>query len=74
MALRALITQVVERQAVEEEDLKPLNEILALGYSALERTEQGNVKVIMHLRDPEQGTILVPIALSAVRLFMESDW
>lgn len=74
MALRTLLTHVVEEQAVEEEDLKPVNAVLALGYSALERTGQGTVKAVMHLRDPEQGSVLVPIALSASQLFTEADW
>jgi predicted RNA-binding Zn ribbon-like protein len=74
MTLRTLITQVVESGAVEEEELKPVNAILALGYSALEQTEEGNVKPVMRLRDPEKGNVLVPIALSALRLFTESDW
>jgi len=65
---------VVERHAVEEEDLQPVNEILALGYPALERTGRGNVKAVMRLRDPEKGGVVVPIALSALRLFTESDW
>jgi predicted RNA-binding Zn ribbon-like protein len=65
---------VIARHAVAEEDLTPVNAILALGYPALERTDQGNVKTVTHLRDPEQGSVLVPIALSALRLFMESDW
>ncbi|HEY7092059.1 MAG TPA: ABATE domain-containing protein [Ktedonobacterales bacterium] len=73
-ALRTLITQVVESGAVEEEALRPVNTILALGYSAIERTGEGNVKPVMRLRDPEQGSVLVPIALSALRLFTESDW
>jgi predicted RNA-binding Zn ribbon-like protein len=73
-ALRTLITQVVESGAVGEEELKPVNAMLALGYSALERTEEGNVKPVMRLRDPAQGSVLVPIALSASRLFSESDW
>jgi len=73
-ALRTLITQVVEQQAVQEENLKPINAILALAYAALERTPQGTAKVVMQLRDPEQGGILVPIALSALRLFTEADW
>jgi predicted RNA-binding Zn ribbon-like protein len=72
-ALRTIATHVVEGQAVEVENLKPVNEILALGYSALEKTGQGAFKAAMHLRDPEQGSILFPIALSAVRLFTESD-
>ena len=73
-ALRTLLTHVVEWHAAEQEDLKPINEILSMGYSALERTEQGSVTAAMHLRDPEQGNVLVPIALSALRLFTESDW
>jgi predicted RNA-binding Zn ribbon-like protein len=74
MALRTLLTHVVEQHVVAQEDLKPVNEILALGYSALERTGQGTVKAVMHLRDPEQGSVLVPIARSALQLFTESDW
>lgn len=73
-ALRTLVTQVVERHAVEEGDLKPVNEILALSYSTLERTTQGSVRAAMRLRDPAQGNILVPVALSALRLLTESDW
>jgi predicted RNA-binding Zn ribbon-like protein len=73
MALRRLITRVVEQHAVEEENLQLLNEVLALGYSALERTGQGHVKTVMHLRDPQQGRLLFPIAVSALRLFTETD-
>jgi predicted RNA-binding Zn ribbon-like protein len=72
--LRTLITEVVESGAVEEESLKPVNAILALGYSALERTGKGSVKPVMRLCDPEKGSVLLPIALSALRLFSESDW
>ena len=74
MALRALSTHVVEWQTVEEKDLEPINDILALGYSSLERTEQGNVKSVIYLRDPEKGSVLFPIAMSALQLFTESDW
>jgi predicted RNA-binding Zn ribbon-like protein len=74
LALRTLITQVVEQQAVEAEHLQPVNAILTLGYTALERTEQGTVKAVLRLRDSEQGSILVPIALSALRFFSEADW
>jgi predicted RNA-binding Zn ribbon-like protein len=73
-ALRTLVTRVVASGTVGEEELKPVNAILALGYSALERMEEGNVKAVMRLRDPEKGNVLVPIALSALRLFTESDW
>jgi predicted RNA-binding Zn ribbon-like protein len=74
MALRTLITQAVERQAVEAEDLRPVNEILALGYPALEPTGQGSVRAVVRPRDPAKASILFPIARSALRLFTESDW
>lgn len=74
MALRTLLTHVIEQHGVEEEDLEPVNKILALGYAALERTGQGHIKEALHLRDPEQGDVLVPIASSALRLFTELDW
>ena len=74
LALRTLATQVVGQQAIEEEHLEPVNAILALAYSALERTGQGTIKAAMHLRDPEQGRVLVPIALSALGFFTEADW
>jgi predicted RNA-binding Zn ribbon-like protein len=73
-ALRTLVTRVVEQQRVEEEDLRLVNASLALGYSALERMENGAVKTVMRLRDPEQGGVLVPIARSALHLFTEADW
>ncbi|HLW01857.1 MAG TPA: ABATE domain-containing protein [Ktedonobacterales bacterium] len=74
MALRTLLQHVVEHQAVEVEDLQPVNVILKLAYTALERTGEGNIKAVMHVRDPEQGSILVPIARSAMQLFTEADW
>lgn len=73
-ALRILLTHVIEQHAIGQEDLQPVNDILALGYPALERTELGHVKAVMRLRNPEQGSILLPIAVSALRLFTERDW
>ena len=74
LALRTLVTHVVEQQVIENDELQPINAILALGYAALERTEQGAVKAAIHLRDPEQGRVLAPIALSALGFFTEADW
>jgi predicted RNA-binding Zn ribbon-like protein len=73
-ALRALLIQVVEQQTINERDLQSVNQILALGYSALERAEPGSIRAAVHLRDPVTGCVLLPIALSAVRLFTEADW
>lgn len=73
-AVRTLATHVVEHQAVEEENLQPVNAILALGYSALERTRQGTVKAVLQLRDPGEGSVLLPVARSALQFFTEADW
>jgi predicted RNA-binding Zn ribbon-like protein len=72
--MRALITQIVEQQSVQEEDLRAVNEILALSYLALESTEQGIVKAVLHVRNSDQGSVLAPIAHSALHLFTEADW
>ncbi len=72
--LRKLASQVVQTQAVEEEALEPLNAVLALGYPALQRTEQGTAIQVMRLRDAKIGSVMLPIALSAFRLFTEGDW
>jgi predicted RNA-binding Zn ribbon-like protein len=71
--LRTIITHVVEQQVVAEEDLEPVNAILALGYSALETTGRGTIKTVLHLRDPRRGRVLVPIARSALQLITEVD-
>jgi predicted RNA-binding Zn ribbon-like protein len=73
-ALRTLVTQVVEQHEVQAEDLRPLNEILALGFTTLEPTTEGHVKASVHLRDSRKGSVLFPIALSAVRVLAEADW
>ena len=74
MALRTLATQVVERQAVAADELAAINAILAQGYWALERTRQGNVTAVMRPRDPARRDIVFALAVSALRLFTESDW
>jgi predicted RNA-binding Zn ribbon-like protein len=71
--LGTILTHMVEQQVVAEEDLRPVNAILALGYSVLQTTGQGGVKTVLHLRDPERGRVLVPIARSALQLFTEVD-
>lgn len=72
--LRKLASQVVQKQAVDEEALEPLNAALALGYPSLQKTEQGTVIQVMRLRDAKIGPVVLPIALSAFRLFTEADW
>ncbi len=72
--LRNLASRMVQEQIVDEEALEPLNEVLALGYPSLQKTEQGTIRQVMRLRDTRMGPIMLPIALSAFRLFTEADW
>lgn len=72
--LRNLANHVVQEQTVGEEALEPLNEVLSLGYPSMQRTEQGTIRQVMRLRDTKMGPVVVPIALSAFRLFTEADW
>ena len=72
--LRNLASHVVQEQHVDEETLEPLNEVLALGYPSMQRTEQGTIIQVMRLRDKKMGPVIFPVALSAFRLFTEADW
>ncbi len=74
MAVRTLFTHVVEQHAVEEGELEVLNRVLARGYPFLERTAQGRVRLVTRSGDEQKGQVLLPIALSALHLFTESDW
>jgi len=74
VTVRTLCTHVVEQHAVEVGDLEGLNSVLALGYPSLERTAQGNVRLVTRLGDEQKGQVLLPIALSALHLFTEYDW
>ena len=72
--LRNLASHVVQEQAVDEEALEPFNKVLALGYPAIHRTEQGTLIQVMQVRDTRTGPIMLPIALSAFHLFTEAAW
>jgi predicted RNA-binding Zn ribbon-like protein len=73
-SLRNLASRVVQQQAVDEEAFASLNAVLALGYPSMQKTEQGTIKQTMRLRDTKTGPVVLPIALSALRLFTEADW
>ena len=72
--VRHLASYVVQEQAVDESALEPLNMVLALGYPSIQKTKQGNLKQVMRLRDAKIGAVVLPIAISAFRLFTEADW
>lgn len=73
-SLRNLASHVVQHQAVDDDILEPLNAILALGYPSMQKTEQGTITQVMRLRDTKIGPVVLPVALSAFRLFTEADW
>jgi predicted RNA-binding Zn ribbon-like protein len=72
--VRHLASAVVQKQAVDEAALEPLNAVLALGYPCMQKTEQGTIRRVMRLRDAMVGPVVLPIAVSALRLFAGADW
>jgi predicted RNA-binding Zn ribbon-like protein len=74
VAMRAVIIHIVEQQAVQEEDLGPINAFLELGHLALERSGHGAIKAVIRVRDSDQSSLLASIAHSALLLFTEADW
>jgi predicted RNA-binding Zn ribbon-like protein len=73
-SLRHLASEVVQKQAVDEAALEPLNAVLALGYPYMQKTEQGTIRQVIRLRDATKGPVVFPIAVSAFHLFTEGDW
>src|SRR5690348_12102161 len=72
-AIRALCTNLVEEQSFDMEELTTLNAILAMGYPALEAASGQEMIAVYRPRDDEQGAILLPLALSALHLFTQTD-
>ena len=71
--LRTLCTHLVEEQAATSEDLEGLNQILSLGYQAVQPTARGTLMAVYRVHDQPKGSILLPIALSAFRLLTEGE-
>jgi predicted RNA-binding Zn ribbon-like protein len=72
-AIRTLCTNRVEQQAFDQEALTTLNAILAMGYPALDVISEQKMVPIYGTREADQGTILLPIALSAFHLFTQAE-
>jgi len=72
-AIRTLCTNLLEQQPVDREALTTLNTILAMGYPALEAAPGQEMVPIYRTRADDQGTVLLPIALSAFHLFTRAE-
>jgi predicted RNA-binding Zn ribbon-like protein len=72
-AIRTLCTNLVERQSWNVEALTTLNTILAMGYPVLEATSGQEMIAVYRPRDDGQGAVLLPIALSALHLFTQTE-
>lgn len=72
-SLRSLCTDLVEEPGTTTPDLEPLNQILSLGYRSAQFTSQGEIVPVYRVYDQQKGRILLPIALSALRLFTETE-
>ncbi len=72
-ALRAIFSALVVEDRPEQKDVNVLNAILSLGYSSLELTQEGDLWPVWHTTDTRHGTLLLPIALSAMRLITQGE-
>lgn len=72
-ALRAILSVLATEGVPRQEDVDTLNAILRTSYSSLDLTEQGDLVPRTHTTDMTQGLVLVPIALSALRLISQGD-
>ncbi len=72
-AIRTLCTNVVEQQPYDLEAIATLNAILAMGYAALNVVSEQEVMAVYHTREANQRTILLPIALSALHVFTQTE-
>jgi predicted RNA-binding Zn ribbon-like protein len=72
-ALRAIFSALVEERSPEKKDIDVLNEVLKTGYASLDLTEQGELVSIYRTADTQKGLILLPIALSALRLISTGE-
>ncbi|HLZ57298.1 MAG TPA: ABATE domain-containing protein [Ktedonosporobacter sp.] len=72
-ALRAIFSALVTQEVPDKKDVSILNAVLRTGYSALDLTEQGDLLPCYHTTDAGKGLVLLPIALSALRLIRSGD-
>ena len=72
-ALRSLFEAFIEQGPLDESDLEELNKTLAVGHQSLERGANGEPIAVYQTTLPDYGAILVPIALSALRVITEGE-
>lgn len=72
-AIRTLCANLVEQQPFDGDALATLNSSLAIGYPALDAASEQQIVAVYRTREDDQGTILLPIALSALRLFTQAE-
>lgn len=73
VSLRHLFLALIEQHPIEERDLEELNRMLALGYQRVELNQAGELQTIYHTTESGSGAVLLPLALSALKLMTQSD-
>jgi predicted RNA-binding Zn ribbon-like protein len=70
---RHLFTASIERHSANASDLEEFNRVLALGHQSLEMDATGETIALYETTEPEYGAVLVPIAQSALYIFIEAE-
>lgn len=72
-SLRSLCTDLVAEQITTPPDLTMLNQMLALGYQSVQATPEGEIVAVYRVYEQQKGSVLLPLALSTLRLLMETE-
>ena len=72
-ALRDIFLTLIEGALPQQASVAVLNEVLRMGYHCLEWTPAGKPHALYQTSVGERGTVLLPIALSALRLLQQGD-
>lgn len=72
-SLRSLCSGLVDDPPTAPPDLTVLNQALALGYQSAQATPQGEIIAVYRVYDQPKGRVLLPVALSALRLLTASE-
>jgi predicted RNA-binding Zn ribbon-like protein len=73
VALRHVFLSLIERRPVDASGLEELNRVLALGSRSLELNQAGELVPVYQTVEPQRGAVLLPIAVSALRLITEAE-
>ncbi|GCE11910.1 CGNR zinc finger domain-containing protein [Tengunoibacter tsumagoiensis] len=72
-SLRGIFRALIDGEIPQQIDVNQLNRILRTNYSVLEVSKEGDLFLGAYTTDARHGLVLLPIALSAIRLIVQGE-